>query len=344
VTGLVVTEAELLAEHDYAELQVVDGRRLHGGFLADGTYQPPRSKVRGPAIEAWSAALRARGGDLLDADASLLTGPRVPNLDQHRLLLANGHGQTFWNQLTTTGKIEARGRVLADLPVPDLAGVVVDDITDWAVGHLGRGLLAAHGLDEGGVAEEEIGGHDAMWFAARDLVFGPDAFDDVEPPERIGRPDPPDRQMPAVTEEIEGLVSFLMNLLIIEFRAEIGFAITQDVFRTPGLFPGREAQAEEAAEIIERIRIDERVHVDSLRLYLGELRSTRFHTVDGSTIAGDELIDPTWDDLVRWATVDQPVLLARQQTDAIEKRLRAHPESERLLAEFRSLNDHAPTL
>jgi hypothetical protein len=65
------------------------------------------------AIEAWTAALRERGGDLFDADASLLGGPRMPNAAQQRLLLREGIGAPFWNSLTVTGKIEGRGRILA---------------------------------------------------------------------------------------------------------------------------------------------------------------------------------------------------------------------------------------
>jgi len=339
MTQLVFSEAELFTEHDYAGAHEVMGRKLHGGFLADGSYAPPRSLIRSKAIETWTEALRERGGHLLDADSSLLVGIRVPNLAQHQLLLRNGLGQTFWNQLTTTGKIEARGRALAEMAFPDLAPVIASNISEMGIGHLNTGLLSAHGLDEGGIPEEGIGGHDAMWFAARDLVFGLDVFDDVEPPERIGRPEAESDEpvMPEIQRPIETYLSFLMNLLIIEFRAEIGFAMTQEIFRTDGLFPGREAEAAEAAEIIERIRIDELVHVLSLRLYLGELRGLDFNTVDGVTIAGSILIDRMWDDLVRWATIEQPPLAARQQLDLIEPRILAHPDGDRLLGEFREL-------
>ena len=122
----------------------------------------------------------------------------------------------------------------------DLQPAIVEDITEMAIGHLNAGLLKAHGLDEGGLPEEGIGGHDAMWFAARDLALGPRAHPDTEPPERIGRPETGDRLMPEIEAPIESLLSFLMNLLIIEFRAEIGFATTQDpphtrpVRRPPG--------------------------------------------------------------------------------------------------------------
>ena len=333
MTKLTYTRDELMAEHDYAEPHVIAGRRMHGGFLADGTYTPPRTRVRGPAIESWTEALRARGGDLFDADASLLTGVRVPTVDQQRVLLRNDLGESFWNSLTIIGKIEAKGRLLADVTFPLLQDVIVEDISEMAIGHLNEGLLVAHGLDEGGQSEDGIGGHDEMWFAARDLAFGAGAFPDVEPPENIGRPDT-ERRIPELPGEIEGLVSFLANLLLIEFRAELGFSETQAILRTPDLFAGRRAEAEEAADIIGRIRIDEEIHVTSLRLYLGEIRACTFRTVDGGTIGGAEVIDRFWDDLVRWATVEQPKLAAAQQREVLVERIRQHPESDRVLDEF----------
>jgi hypothetical protein len=326
---------ELMEDHDYAEPQVVAGRRMHGGFLADGTYQPPRTKVRGPAIDAWTKALRDRGGEIFDADASLLDGVRLPNIEQQRVLLRNGLGETFWNNLTIIGKIEAKGRLLADITFPDLQDVIVEDISEMAIGHLNEGLLVAHGLDEGGLPDQGIGGHDEMWFVARDLAFGAGAYPDVDPPENIARPDD-ERRIPELRPEIEGLVSFLANLLLIEFRAELGFSETQAVLRTPDLWGERAGQAAEAAEIIGRIRTDEEIHVTSLRLYLGEIRSCTFRTVDGGTISGAEVIDRFWSDLVRWAVVDKPALEADQQRTMLEERIRAHIEADRVLEEFDS--------
>ncbi len=327
------TRDELLADHDYAEAQVVAGRRMHGGILADGTYQPPRTKVRRPAVEAWTDALRARGGDLFDADASLLDGIRLPNVEQQRVLLRNGLGETFWNNLTIIGKIEAKGRLLADITFPDLQDVIVEDISEMGIGHLNEGLLLAHGLDEGGLPDEGIGGHDEMWFAARDLAFGAGAFPDVEPADNIARPDD-ERRIPELRADIEGLVSFLANLLLIEFRAELGFSETQAVLRTPDLWGERAEQAEEAAEIIGRIRTDEEIHVSSLRLYLGEIRHCTFRTVDGGTISGATVIDRFWDDLVKWAVVDKPALEAEQQRQLLVDRIEAHPDAPRVLQEF----------
>ena len=335
---LAYSEAELMSDHPFAHEHVVAGRRMHGGLMADGTYQPPRALVREPALLAWTDALRSRGGDLLDADATLLNGERVPGVEQSRVLLRHGLGQTFWNSLTITGKIEAKGRLLAEIPFPDLAPYIVEDISQMAIGHLNKGLLKAHGLDEGGLPAEGIGGHDVMWFVARDIAFGEGAYPDIDPPENISRPEAGQRFMPEVSAMVEGLISLLMNLLVIEFRAEIGFAATQAILRTPDLFVDRRSEAMEAAEIIGRIRTDEEIHVSSLRLYLGELASVTFRTthVDGTsgTIAGSELIDRFWGGLVRWATIDQPPLAAQQQRELIESRIKAHPEATQILAEF----------
>lgn len=331
---LVYSESELMSDHPFARPHVVAGHRIHGGINDDGSYQPPRALVREPALQAWADALRARGGDLLDADASLLSGERVPGVEQSRVLLRHALGQTFWNSLTITGKIEAKGRLLAEMPFPDLQPYIVDDISQMAIGHLNKGLLKAHGLDEGGLPDEGIGGHDVMWFVARDLAFGVGTYPDVNPPDNIARPEVGERWMPEVNAIVEGLISLLMNLLVIEFRAEIGFAATQAILRTPDLFSNRRAQAEEAAEIIGRIRIDEEIHVSSLRLYLGELAAAQFHTTSGSTVPGRELIQRFWDGLVRWATVEQPPLAAQMQRELIEARILVHPDASLILAEF----------
>jgi hypothetical protein len=339
MTKLIFSEEELYTDQPFAKLHERGGVRLHGGFDAAGRYLPPRSKGRSEAMTAWTEALRERGGDLFDADASLLTGARMPNVAQQSLLLTAGIGKPFWNGLTVTGKIEGRGRVLAEMAFPDLQEVIVEDISSMALGHLNKGLLVMHGIDEGGEPDKGIGGHDVMWFVARDLACGKEAYPDVEPPENIARPEAGQRLMPELSPEYESMLSFLMNLLLIEFRAEIGFASTQETLRNPALFTDRRAEAEEAAEIVGRIREDEEIHVESLRLYLGELRELTLRTVDGGTIRGSELIDRFWEGLVRWATVEQPAIAAKNQYDVLRPIILEHPQGEEILTEFDQLSD-----
>ncbi len=334
----VFSEAELLSEHAYAALHEVGGKRLHGGFDDDGHYVSPRSKGRNVALDNWTAALREQGGDWLAADASLLAGTRLPNDAQQRLLIENGISRPFWNALTITGKIEGRGRMIATMPFPDLQALVVEDLSGTALGHLRKGLLKAHGVDEGGEPDRGIGGHDVMWFVARDLAFGAGAYPDVEPPASIARPDA-ERRMPEIDMPFEMALGFLMNLLVIEFRAELGFASSQALFRAPGLFPERRAEAQLAAEIVERIRIDERIHVASLRLYLGELRERTIRTSDGGTMPARLLVDRYWNELLGWATAEQPRLAAERQREALSAQILASPGGSGLLRQFDALAD-----
>ena len=329
---------ELLSSHDYAAPHVVAGRTLHGGFLADGTYMPPRALGRVPALDAWEQALRSRGGQPFPASSDLLGGVRLPTTAQRLVLHRNGITDEFWNMLTVVGKIEARGAFIGLFPIPDLGEYIVEDTSTMAIGHLAGGLFEAHGIDEGGIPADGIGGHDEMWFAARDLAFGPDAFPDVEPQPGLAREDG-GRYLPEVAQEVEDLFSFIANVLIIEFRAEIGFAETQEILRTPGLFGERSDDALLAAEIVGRIRTDEEIHVRSLNLYLGELQRVTVRTLDGGTIAGAELVDRFWDGMVRWATVDKPRLDAERTSERLAERILQEPDGERILAEFDAAAD-----
>jgi hypothetical protein len=338
---LAYSEEELLASHAYARPHEEAGRRLHGGFDASGRYLPPRLLHRGPAIQAWSERLRARGGDLLPADASLLAGVRFPSESQQKLLIQEGLGQTFWNVLTITGHIEARGRILADMEFPELQPWLHEDVSEMAVGHLNRGLLKAHGIDEGGEPRRGIGGHDVMWFALRDLAFGDVDYPEPEVPENIARPDAEAAPFPGLPSAIVRTVYFLANLLLIEFRAERGFAFTQRMLRDPELFPERRTQAERAAEIVDRIRLDEELHVQSLRLYLGELSALDFRTKDGGRLPGRRVVDELWNGIVHWATLEQPRLVAERQRELLHLRIAAHPEAARVRAAFDALAESA---
>jgi hypothetical protein len=333
------SEEELWRSHEYAKPHVEAGMRLHGGFDARGRYVPPRARVRGPAIEAWTESLRRRGGDLFEADSSLLDGVRFPNEAQQKLLLLEGLDQTWWNALTITGIIEGRGRLLADITFPHFEELVVEDISDMAIGHLNSGLLHIHGVDEGGEPDKGLGGHDVMWFALRDLAFGPRDYPIPEVPERIGRPDDPAGEFAEIPKRFEQTVSFLLNLLLIEFRAEILFGSAQNLLRDPELFTGRRAEAEHAAEVVGRIRADEEIHVSSLRLYLGELRNVHFKTASGGSKPGNEVIDPFWQRIVQWATVEQPKLAAEQQRPVLTQRILAHSNGAEILERFEALGD-----
>jgi len=339
MTKLNYTWDELMASHAYARPQEEAGYRLHGGFDANGEYIPPRTLNRWPAVKAWAEQLTAKGWPLIDATVQLLKRGHYPNIPQQKLLLANGFGETLWNSLTITGIVEARGRALCEFEAPNFQQIIVEDISDMCTGHLHKGLLYAHGVDEGGdpKGDGSVGAHDQMWFAARDLIFGKGRYPIPAVPENIGRPDQ-GRLMPQLPAGFEQLILLLMNVLMIEVRAEAGFSFNCNLLRDPATFPDKRKEAELAAEMIERIRTDEAIHVAYLQAAISEMRSLTFRTVDGGTIAGRDMIDPIWDGMVHWHSVTQADFSLAQSRDAIAQRLGEKPG---LFTEFETLGDRA---
>lgn len=329
-------EGELIAEDRYARAHEEAGLRLHGGFDAAGRYLSPRTRNRWPAVRAWEAQLAARGWPLIDTGPELLSVPPFPNEAQARLLLRAGLGQFFWDSLTITGIIEARGEALAAFDPPDLQPFVDADLAGTCLGHLGKGLFRAHGWDEGGRRDLGLGGHDAMWFAVRDLLFGPDRWPIPEAPASIGR-DVPGRELPELPEAIEGLLKLMANVLMIEVRAERTFRYYEAVIGTPGLFGCRDADRDLALELVDRIRTDEAIHVAYLRCALSEFRSFPIRTLEGRIVEGRTLLDPLWEAMIRWHAVGIHEANRPAQVAALRARVEAHPEGGRLWARLGEL-------
>jgi hypothetical protein len=158
-------------------------------------------------------------------------------------------------------------------------------------------------------------------------------------PANIARPEAALRVPDGLPAPHARAVYFLANLLLIELRAELGFTLTETLLRDPDLFRDRRAEAERAAAIVGRIRTDEEIHVRSLRLVLGELRRARFRTKAGGTLPGEAVVDPLWEGIVRWATVEQPPLAAAQQRRVLHERVMRHPEGARVWRAFEALDE-----
>jgi hypothetical protein len=337
---VVFSREEIMAEHDYAKPQVEAGYRLHGGFDAAGKYISPRTLVRWPAVEGWQAQVMSRGYPLIDATTRLLKRSAYPSIDQQKFLLGNGHGETLWNALTITGVIEARGRALCEAVAPDFQAIIEEDVSSMSIGHLNKGLLYAHGLDEGGDKEHGQGGHDDMWFAVRDALFGKDAYPIPEVPASIARPEI-GRLMPQIDKVYEDWILLLMNVLMIEVRAESFFSFCTNLMRSPDLFRDRREAANHAAELVERIRTDEAIHVAYLQTFVSEMRSVTIKCLNGDRIKGSQMIDPIWEGMIHWHSVTQADFSREQSRAAIVDRLSKHANGRALVAQFDGLEQKA---
>ncbi len=317
------SEQELLAEHDYAKPHEAAGMKLHGGFDAQGKYISPRTKHRWDAVRAWQAQLQEKGFELLDASGALLARGNYPNASQQQLLLRERLGSSFWDGLTITGIIEARGAMLANYTPPNLQEVIEEDISQSATGHLHKGLLVAHGIDEGGDPNTEggLGAHDKMWFAVRDLIFGERAYPLPQVPPSIERPKD-GAFFPDMPDEVDFIFTLLMDVLMIEIRAEAYFNFCVEVISAPSSFADRPSEKKLAAEMVERIRTDENIHVAYLQTVISELRSFTFKTKRG-LISGKELIDGVWAGMIEWHGKEQFDLVRAQRKESFHKEFTA---------------------
>ena len=332
---LTYTREEIEEEPAYATPHIECGVKLHGGFSQDGTYISPRTRNRWQAINNWQQQLKDRGVELVEATTNLLTEPNFPNIAQQVWLHKNGIDKGFWNSLTITGLIEARGKALADLTAPDFQKIIVEDISETSLAHMNKGLLRAHGWDEGG-DDTDTGGHDVMWFVVRDLVFGKDKYPIPEPPGSIGR-EKETREMEQIPAEHEGLISFLMNLLMIEVRAERAFDFYEKVLGNEEVFTDRRKEATHAAELVTRIRQDESVHVAWLLSAISEFRSFTIKTVAGDEVNGAEILDPVWQQMVHWHAVEMHEVNRPINAELIKKTILANKNGESIFKQFEAL-------
>ncbi|KAA0233086.1 MAG: hypothetical protein JJLCMIEE_02881 [Acidimicrobiales bacterium] len=352
-TKLEYTETELLASHDYAEALVAAGRTCHGGFLTDGSYQPPRTLHREPAIEAWQQSHTNRFGTQL-LDLPLDTWPRnFPNVAQAKYLLSRGVTEPIISTLTRIGTVEGFGGFLRFTPIPDWDRVVAEDLAGTATAHLDRGLIEAHARDEAGFGDQA--GHNQMWFAIRDIAFDNPVTEDQTKLmlESMGIVDPgggmPDfeklreaamatRLTPAdVDFTLEAFLQQLTRLLLIEISAFHVFAWAEEVLADPEVAAGDG----EAARLVSYIRADETPHVGYIKTVLSELRD-RTIVGDEYMYLGREIVDSIWDAAldeslnVRWPEgVD---LTMREIEHAVEGR----PDRDALLEGFHALGSIRP--
>lgn len=164
------TEQELLADPEFATRIRHDGRLLHGGYDAEGTYLQPRSLHRVDAIAAWTNQLADAGHPTQVIDPSGVGQSFVPNADQAKMLLPNGASGATTRILTLIGLVEGFGNDgIKLIPPMDISDFVIEPIDDTCLGHVTGGLLEAHGNDEAGRGDEC--GHDQMWFTVRDVAL-----------------------------------------------------------------------------------------------------------------------------------------------------------------------------
>jgi hypothetical protein len=342
------TAAELLASHDVDEPVVAGGVRCHGGFLADGTYVPPRTKHRAPAIAAWQQAHREQfGAEILDAPIEMWPAP-YPNVAQTKYLLREGVREPVITQLTRIGTVEGFGAMIRHVQLGDMQRFFEEPIKGTAIAHLQQGLFEAHARDEAGWELEA--GHKQMWFAARDIAFeAPPTEDETQTMlKRMGivQPDgnaPTPEQMRAAAEALrtfpdldltlEMTIRRMLGILFIEVSAFHTFAWAEEVLSDAALV----ADAEKASQLVRCIRADETPHVDYLRTALTEMRDRTFVGESGRKVPGSDVIGRLWDAALAESLGPRREQFVKTAVGELEHALSGHSRRDEILEGFHAL-------
>jgi len=339
------TESELLTGHDVVEPLVAGGVRCHGGFDDNGQYVSPRTRHRGPAIEAWQQSHREQfGTEIIDAPLELW--PEVfPNVAQSKYLIREGVREPTISALTRIGTVEGFGSMIRNVHVDDLQTHFDDSIAGTATAHLQHGLFEAHARDEAGWEDE--GGHKQMWFAARDIAFEHPVSPDMTQAmlERMGivapggTPPTPEearanaqalRRFADLDLSLEMMLRRMVGLLMIEVSAFHTFAWAEEVLADSDLVAGDGA----AATLVRYVRADETPHVEYLRTALTEMRDRTFVGESGRRIAGAEVIGELWDAALEQSLGANRQNFVRTATNEVEHALASNPRRAEILEGF----------
>ncbi|MGH9186059.1 MAG: hypothetical protein ACRD0U_09640, partial [Acidimicrobiales bacterium] len=289
------------------------------------------------------------GTELLDLP--LATWPEhYPSLAQARFLVESGVRDPIVAILTRIGTVEGFGAMIRLSIIPELRRAFAEDIAGTAMTHLGRGLYEAHARDEAGFEGE--GGHQQMWFAARDIAFEHPVTENetVRMLERMGLSKPgsggsidparlvaealANRVLPDdIDFDLEMLIDRMVRLLLIEISAFHTFAWAEALLADTDLVAGDG----EPARLVSFVRADETPHVEYLRTVLSEMRDRTWIGRSGRRYPGTEMIGRLWDRALAESLGvrrDQMVALTRAEvTRAVDGR----PDAANVLARFDDL-------
>lgn len=325
---------ELMSEDDFEEPLYGGEVLCHGGYI-DGLYVSPRSRLRRPAIAAWRERLAAEGHPLIHIPDRYVP-PHYPNYPQAKFLLEEGIVAPVSRALTIISIVEGFGARIRDLHLPDLSAQIKEDIAGTALAHLDGGLMEAHARDEAG--HRDRGGHKQMWEAARDL-----GLDKPEIPADVllrmmsggsghGRPA---RLYPELSSDMEAMITFMTNILVVETFAEDVFAWAVELLGDPAV----SHDAARAAHMVECVRADEKPHVDYLTVALSELRARTLVSEDGKReLRGAEVVDRIFSRQLRGAATSRPKDARERLQAEIHELIDDKDRAGRIAGRFESLD------
>ena len=116
-----------------------------------------------------------------------------------------------------------------------------------------------------------------------------------------------------------------------------GKCLYEKVLGNKEVFTDRRKEAAHAAELVNRIRQDESVHVAWLLSAISEFRSFTIKTVDGEEVSGAEILDPVWEQMVHWHAVEMHEKNRPINAEQVRNAILANENGEAIFKQFEAL-------
>ena len=92
-----------------------------------------------------------------------------------------------------------------------------------------------------------------------------------------------------------------------------------------------------AVRLVNRIRMDEAIHVAWLRTAVSEFRNSTVKTVSGSEVSGASILDPIWEKMVHWHAVEMHEVNRENSRKEMRAKILATSNGSDLIEEFNRL-------
>jgi len=136
-----------------------------------------------------------------------------------------------------------------------------------------------------------------------------------------------------IAPELQLMVRAMVQILVIELLAYHTFAWASEVLGDPTC----SAESEFARATIDHIRTDEDIHVAYLQCGLAELATMTVRTTTGGTVAGADLVSAACRTALDNQTGARFDRILDYRLAQVRAELAAHPDGDRLTAEFDAL-------
>ena len=124
---------------------------------------------------------------------------------------------------------------------------------------------------------------------------------------------------------------------MIEVRAERAFRFYESVIGNADVILDKQEEAKHAVMMVNRIRMDENIHVAWLKVAISEFRNFTIKKNDGTQVRGATLLDPIWEKMVHWHAVEMHEANRDNNHAEMDRKILAADRGSEIIEAFKKL-------